>query len=124
MRLPVRRSSASTRSGLVSAIKAYLPGAWVTPSKDDLITLYRMRYKMALDEQKFDTALIFLNKILEVEPLDVEAKLNKAEVYHRHLRDYDRAVEQYHKVIRLTPSSDARNTRARNGMTEIMELLS
>jgi len=127
MRMQVKRSSdANSKGRLVSAIRTYLPGAWVNPSKAELIALYRLRYKMALDEQKYDTAIIFLNKILEVEPLDIDAKLCKAELYHRHLSDFTRAIEHYTKVIRLTADkrNDARNTKAKSSISEIMEMLS
>jgi tetratricopeptide (TPR) repeat protein len=81
---------------------------------------------MALDEHKFDAALIFLNKIIEVDPTNVEAKLLKAEIYHRYLNDYTRAVEHYNKVIRLTTgrNGDDVHLRARDSLSEIMELLS
>jgi hypothetical protein len=58
--------------------------------------------------------------------MNLEAKLCKGEIYHRCLGDYERAVEQYNKVIRLSISAqnDAITTRARAAMSEIMELLS
>ena len=120
-RLEVKRSNR-----FVSAIQTYLPGAWIAPKENELIALYRMRYKMALEEQKYDTALIFLNKILELDPVNVEAKLCKGEIYHRHLQDYGKAIEQYNKVIRLTHDrrDDVVHVRARDNMAEIMELLS
>jgi tetratricopeptide (TPR) repeat protein len=81
---------------------------------------------MAMDEKKYDTAMIFLNKILEVDPMNVEAKLCKGDIYHRALGDYPKAIELYNKVIRLT--SDGQNEmihlKARAAMSEIMELLS
>ena len=57
-RLQIKRSDPPTSSSLISAIRSYLPGAWVAPKTNELITLYRLRYKMALEEQKYDTALI------------------------------------------------------------------
>ena len=87
---------------LLSTIRNYLPGAWIAPKNNELITLYRLRYRMALEEQKYDAALIFLNKILELDPLNAEAKLCKGEIYHRCLQDYARAIEQYNKVLRIT----------------------
>lgn len=124
--IQVSRAGRLTRSGFVSAILNRLPGAWIQPSEDDLVSLYRMRYRMAMDEGKYDTALIFLNKILEVEPLNLEAKIGLGEIFHLHLHDYTRAVEQYNKVIKLTarnPENEL-HARARASMTEILELLS
>jgi tetratricopeptide (TPR) repeat protein len=114
------------RQRLISTLLRHLPGAWVDPKHNELIPLYRLRYKMAMEEQKFDTAIIFLNKITELSPTDLEAKLAKAEIYHRHLRDYARAIEHYNKIIKLSNGNDneAIHRRARAAMAEIMELLS
>lgn len=125
-RLHVKPQAVQQKKRLLSALLDYMPGAWFTPSQNELIALYKQRYKIALDERKFDSALIFLNKILEVDPLNAEAKLCKAEIYHRCLSDYTRAVEQYQKVIRLTADrqDDSVHLRARDSLSEIMELLS
>lgn len=114
------------RQRLISTLLRHLPGAWVDPKHNELIPLYRLRYKMAMEEQKYDTALIFLSKIIDLNPTDVEAKLAKAEIYHRCLRDYPKAIEHYNKVIKLTNSKDADaiHRRARAAMAELMELLS
>ena len=125
-RLEIKRSDSHSNNRLLSTIRNYLPGAWIAPKNNELITLYRLRYKMALDEQKYDAALIFLNKILELDPQNAEAKLCKGEIYHRCLHDYTNAIDQYNKVIRLTNDrqADTVHVRARANMAEIMELLS
>lgn len=126
----IKRSSPAPQPGmkdrLLNTLLTYLPGAWIDPKNHELITLYRLRYKMALEERKYDTAMIFLNKILELDPSNLDAKLCKGEIYHRCLGDYSRAIEQYNKVIRLTSAGqdDTVNTRARANMSEIMEMLS
>ncbi|HEX7419202.1 MAG TPA: hypothetical protein VF505_04915 [Thermoanaerobaculia bacterium] len=124
--LQVKRSGPPQKNRLINALLTYLPGAWIDPRKAELIALYRLRYKMAMEEGKHDTALIFLNKIIELDPGNVEAKLCKGEVYHRCLRDYTQAIEQYNKVIRLTVKRDQEPIRekARAAMSEIMEMLS
>lgn len=110
---------------LLSTLRTYLPGAWIDPRNNELIALYRLRYRMAMEEEKYDTAMIFLNKILELDPLNLEAKFCKGEIYHRCLGDYSSAIEQYNKVIRLSGGNEtAIETRARAGMAEIMEMLS
>jgi lipopolysaccharide biosynthesis regulator YciM len=80
---------------------------------------------MAMEERKHDCARVFLEKIIEVDPTDLDARICNAELHHRHLRDFDRAVEQYTKVIRLAGAKHAElGRRARSGLTEIIELLS
>jgi tetratricopeptide (TPR) repeat protein len=128
-RIEVKRSNAAgtkaSRGRLMSTLLTYLPGAWIDPRKNELTTLYRLRFRMAMEEEKYDTALIFLNKILELDPMNLEAKLQKGEIYHRCLADYPRAIEQYNKVIRLSAdANEGVHTRARAAMSEIMELLS
>ena len=126
-RLQVKRSTpVPPRNRLLNTLMTYLPGAWIDPKNNELVSLYRLRYKMALEEQKYDAALIFLNKILELDPQNAEAKLCKGEIYHRCLQDYTRAIEQYNKVLRITgdKGSEAIHLRARAAMAEIMELLS
>jgi len=125
-RLEVKRANPPNKTRLLSAIFRHLPGAWIDPKQDELISLYRLRYRMAMDEKKFDTAMIFLNKIIELDSHDLEAKLAKGEIYHHALHDYPKAIEQYNKVIRLTSGRDEEPVlvRARAGMAEIMELLS
>lgn len=125
-RIEVKRSNPASRSRLLSALLTYLPGAWIDPKTSELISLYRLRYRIALEEERYDSAMIFLNKILEVDPMNAEAKLCKGGIYHRCLADYSKAIEQYNKVIRLT--SDRQNgavhLKARAAMSEIMEMLS
>src|SRR5215212_3303199 len=105
---------------LLNTLRTVLPGAWIDPRNNELITLYRLRYRMAMEEEKYDTAMIFLNKILELDPLNLEAKLCKGDIYHRCLGEYDRAIEQYNKVIRLSADgvNDTVHARARAAMSE------
>src|SRR5437588_9662498 len=119
-RLEIKRSDSHSNNRLLSTIRNYLSGAWIAPKNNELIALYRLRYKMALEEQKYDAALIFLNKILELDPRNAEAKLCKGEIYHRCLQDYTKAVEQYNKVLRVTGDNEAFHLRAQTAMAEIM----
>jgi tetratricopeptide (TPR) repeat protein len=124
-RIEVKRPNPAMKNRLLSTLRTVLPGAWIDPRNNELIALYRLRYRMALEEEKYDTAMIFLNKILELDPSNLEAKLSKGEIYHRCLGDYTRAIEQYNKVIRLSAgANETVHTRARAAMSEIMELLS
>ena len=74
-RLQVKRTTPVPKSRLLSTLLTYLPGAWIDPKNNELISLYRLRYKIAMEEERYDSAMIFLNKILEIDPLNLEAKL-------------------------------------------------
>lgn len=123
---PISQPQLRISNRLLSTLRTYLPGAWIDPRNEELITLYRLRYRMAMEEEKYDTAMIFLNKIIELDPANLEAKFCKGEIYHRCLGDYSRAIEHYNKVIRLShgEENDPIRTRAKAGMAEIMEMLS
>ena len=125
-KFPGDRSNPAVKNRLLSTLFRHLPGAWVDPKHNELISLYRLRYRMALEEEKYDTAMIFLNKIIELDSHDLEAKLAKAEIYHHGLRDYPKAIEQYNRVIKMTNEKESAkiHDRARAAMAEIMEMLS
>ena len=125
-RLEVKRNRTAPGGRLISALLTYLPGAWIDPRNNELISLYRLRYRIAMDEGRYDTAMIFLNKILEVDPVNAEAKFCKGEIYYRCMADYSRAIEQFSKVIRLTSGreNESVHLQARAAMSEIMEMLS
>ena len=125
-RIQVKRSNPSVQATATSGTQIGISNRLLSTLRtNELIALYRLRYRMAMEEEKYDTAMIFLNKILELDPLNLEAKLCKGEIYHRCLNDYSRAIEAYNKVIRLSAGADeAIHTRARAGMAEIMEMLS
>lgn len=124
--IEVKRSSSASKNRLLSTLLTYLPGAWIDPRKKELVSLYRLRYRIAMEEERYDSAMIFLNKILEVDPHNAEAKLCKGEIYHRCLADFPKAIEQYNKVIRMTSDrqNDSVHLQARAAMSEIMEMLS
>jgi tetratricopeptide (TPR) repeat protein len=124
--IPVKRSNPANRGRLLDTLLTYLPGAWIDPKNNELVALYRLRYRMAMEEEKYDTAMIFLNKILEIDPANLDAKLCKGEIYQHCFSDYPSAIEQYQKVIRLStrPEQEAVGLRARRAMSEIMEMLS
>ena len=121
--LQVKRSNPQQKNRLIDTLQKYLPGAWIDPRRAELIALYRLRYNMAMEEAKYDTALIFLNKIIDLDPGNAEAKLCRADVYHRCLKDYGQAMVQYNTVIKLTEDGPTRE-KARAAMSEILELLS
>ena len=121
--LQVKRSNPQQQKNrLIDTLQKYLPGAWIDPRRAELIALYRLRYKMAMEEGKYDTALIFLNKIIELDPANAEAKLCKADVYHRCLKDYAQAIKQYNTVLRV--ADEPTREKAQAAMSEILEMLS
>src|SRR3954447_26642255 len=124
--IPVKRSNPALKTRLLATIRTYLPGAWIEPKQNELVTPYPLGDKLGMEEQRYDPGMICLNRILELEPMNIEAKLCKGEIYYRCLNDYPKAIEQYNKVLRLTNDRQTEQVhlRARAAMAEIMELLS
>lgn len=64
--------------------------------------LYLRRAVQAATEERYDVALVFCAKALEVAPTNVPARFLAGQLYEHALRDVDRAVEAYRKVIVLS----------------------
>lgn len=118
------RKRSSRAEGLVSSLRSRLPGAFSDPTRQELVSLYKLRYRMAMDEEKFDAALVFLNKIIEVDPKNYEAKWRIGQIHHLHTREYSRAIEHYNRVIRLAPAEDPARAQAKSSLSELIEMVS
>lgn len=63
--------------------------------------LYYRRACLAAAEERYDVALIFSGKALELEPAHLATRLLIAQIHDRGLRNVDAAVNGYRKVIAL-----------------------
>ncbi len=63
--------------------------------------LYYRRACLAAAEERFDVALIFCSKALEIDPRDLATRLLVGRIYDRGLADVSSAVAAYRKVIGL-----------------------
>jgi len=63
--------------------------------------LYYRRARLAAAEERFDVALVFCTKAVEVAPRHLAARLLMAKIYDRGLNDLEAAVAGYKKVIAL-----------------------
>jgi tetratricopeptide (TPR) repeat protein len=69
--------------------------------------LYLQRALKAAAEERFDVALVFCGKALDVEPGNLGARLLAGRLYDHASHDVDRAVEAYRKVIALAGYDEA-----------------
>ena len=74
-RRPGYRSTPAVRNRLLSTRFRHLPGGWIDPKHNELISLYRLRYRMALEEEKYDTALNLLTFTTKRAALDIKKAL-------------------------------------------------
>jgi tetratricopeptide (TPR) repeat protein len=63
--------------------------------------LYYRRARLAAAEERFDVALVFCTKAIEVSPRHLAARLLMARIYDKGLNDLEAAVAGYRKVIAL-----------------------
>jgi tetratricopeptide (TPR) repeat protein len=70
--------------------------------------LYYRRACLAAAEERFDVALIFCGKALEIDARHLPTRLLIARIYDRGLHDVDAAISAYRKVIALA-SYDGRD---------------
>lgn len=70
------------------------------PDSESEAQLYLQRALQASDEERYDVALVFCEKVLEVAPGNLAARFLTGQI-HDVLHDVDRAVAAYRKVITL-----------------------
>jgi tetratricopeptide (TPR) repeat protein len=88
---------------------------------EDEVALYRKRADVALGEERFGDALVFLAKILRLNPYDLSARMTVAETYHRRLAEPVKAILTYEKVIASAGYDDSNPycAAAREGIREL-----
>ncbi len=79
----------------------------LSPTSEEAALYYR-RACLAAAEERFDVALIFCSKALEIDARHLPARLLMARIYDRGLSDVSAAVAAYRKVIALA-SYDGRD---------------
>lgn len=72
------------------------------PDSDSEAHLYLRRAVHAASEERYDVALVFCGKALDVAPGNLAARFFAGQLHDRVFHDVDRAVEAYRKVITLS----------------------
>jgi hypothetical protein len=91
----------SVRNGIARTIKQL---SALLPPRDETAQeaqLYYRRACLAAAEERYDVALIFCGKALELETAHLPTRLLVAQIYDRGLNNFDAAVSSYRKVIAL-----------------------
>src|SRR5512139_463834 len=88
---------------------------------EDEIALYRHRADLALQEERWNDALVFLAKILRLNPYDLQARMAVAWTYHYKLGEATKALLTYEKVIAAAgyDESNSYSAAAREGIREL-----
>ncbi len=88
-------------SDLASALKQF---SWLLPSRQDSAEEARLYYRracLAATEERYDVALIFCAKAVDLNPSDLPTRLLIAQIHDYGLHDVNGAVAAYRKVIAL-----------------------
>src|SRR5438477_10689369 len=107
--------------GLLKSFRSTWAGEREDVTLEEEIALYRLRAQVAMREERFQDALVFLAKILRLDPYDLTSRLAVAETYHRALNEPTKALLTYEKVI-AAANYDESNTccvKARQGIREL-----
>ena len=85
--------------------------------------LYYRRGCLAAAEERYDDALVFVDKALDVDPAHLPARLLAAQIYDRGLGLFDEAVAAYRKVIALAgyDSEDPYCAAARRALDALVQ---
>ena len=110
-------------------LRSFRPAAVRTRDEvtlDDEIALYRRRAEVALREERWNDALVFLAKVLRLNPYDLAARMAVATTYHRGLEEPTKALLTYEKVIAAAGYDDSNPycASAREGIRELSTSLS
>lgn len=92
------------------------------PDGADAIRVYRRHAARAISEERWASALVFLDRILEVEPGNSEAWLTKGHVHLHGSGDEAAAISCYRKVIVLG-GYDTSNPHVRKARSSLEHLL-
>lgn len=95
------------------------------PHRDDAgeeAGLYYRRACLAAAEERYDVALIFCAKALDVDPGHLPTRLLAAQIQHRGVQDLDAAIAGYRKVIALAgyESDNPYCAAARTGLDQLV----
>ncbi|MCC6128558.1 MAG: hypothetical protein IT186_01410 [Acidobacteria bacterium] len=66
---------------------------------EDEVALYRLRAEIAIREERYQDALVFLAKILRLNPYDLGCRMDVAEIYHHALGESEKAVLAYRQIL-------------------------
>ena len=92
---------------------------------EEEVALYRHRGEVALQEERYSDALVFLAKILRLNPYDLQARMTVAQTYHYQLKEPTKALLTYEKVIAASgyDESNSYSVAAREGIRELTPIL-
>jgi len=88
---------------------------------EEEVALYRHRADVALEQERWNDALVFLAKILRLNPYDLQARMAVAWTYHYKLGETTKALLTYEKVIAAAgyDESNSYSAAAREGIREL-----
>jgi tetratricopeptide (TPR) repeat protein len=88
---------------------------------EEEIALYRHRAEVALEEERYNDSLVFLAKILRLNPYDLQARMTVAHTYHYALNEPTKALLTYEKVVAASgyDESNSYSVAAREGIREL-----
>lgn len=115
-------SNGNTWSTLASTLRnlsQLLPGQSDPTGEADL---YYRRACLAAAEERYDVALVFCTKAVEVAPRHLASRLLLAKIYDRGLGNLDAAVAAYRKVIALAgyDGGNAQCVAAREALDQLV----
>ncbi len=96
--MPAIPNTWTTLAATLRNLSQLLPGQSDPTGEADL---YYRRARLAAAEERFDVALVFCSKAVEVAPRHLPARLLIARIHDKGLRDLEGAVLAYRKVIAL-----------------------
>jgi tetratricopeptide (TPR) repeat protein len=96
--MPANLNNWSALASTLRNLSQLIPGQ---SNRSEEADLYYRRACLAAAEERYDVALVFCSKAIDVEPRHLAARLLLAKIYDKGLGNLDAAVAAYKKVIAL-----------------------
>lgn len=105
---------------MIRQILRRFSGQYQIPAEEEaLVDLYWKRYEIALFEERFDSALVFLERILELRPRSIETRIARARLFELS-GDTRRALDAW---LRLLPLAQCEHPLAAEEIRKAIDAL-
>ncbi len=95
------------------------------PTIEELAKPYFHKVELALSEERYETAILLLKKVLELDPKQLNALMKMAQIYHYQMEEYQKALNIYKKILNIIGLEEQDNfyfIEAKKGINEIIKM--
>jgi tetratricopeptide (TPR) repeat protein len=95
------------------------------PTTEELARPYFDKAELALREERYETAILLLERVLELDPKQLKALMKIAKIYHHQKEGYQKALNIYKKILNIIGWEEQDSyyyIEAKKGINEIIKM--